>query len=60
MLRSAAGYDNFDNCYSQELIKVPKTFHIQNISGILPALMITADSGKIIAQELSTHNQPFL
>jgi ELWxxDGT repeat protein len=30
------GYDNFDNCYLQELIKNLKTFHIQIIFGIFP------------------------
>ena len=36
-----------DICYAQKLITVPKTSHIQIISGVSPTEPITAEAGKL-------------
>jgi len=38
-----------DICYAQKLITVPKTSHIQIISGVSPTEPITAEAGKVSA-----------
>jgi hypothetical protein len=38
----------FNICYDPGLIRVLKTFHIQDISAIFPSPPISADSGKLV------------
>jgi hypothetical protein len=38
---------SFYNCYDSTLITEPKTFAIQNISGIFPGELISGDCGKL-------------